>query len=40
MFLKDRDPDWANVFQDTNWVAKSAYLSDIFLLLNQLNLSL
>ena len=39
-FLLEKQPPLAAHFSDTEWVAKLAYLCDIFNLLNKLNLSL
>jgi len=38
--LKQKHSDLAEFFGDINWVSKLAYLSDIFLQINELNLSL
>jgi hypothetical protein len=39
-FLKDRKPLWAGMLSNKDWLAKLAYLSDIFTKLNELNLSM
>ena len=39
-FLSEKKPQLASHFSDMDWVAKLAYLCDIFNLLNELNLSL
>ncbi|XP_036917373.1 zinc finger MYM-type protein 6 isoform X4 [Sturnira hondurensis] len=40
IFLNQKHSDLANYFLDDEWVARLAYLSDIFSLINELNLSL
>ncbi|XP_060061828.1 zinc finger MYM-type protein 6 isoform X3 [Erinaceus europaeus] len=40
IFLNQKHSDLAKYFRDEEWVAKLAYLSDIFSLINELNLSL
>ncbi|XP_037683700.1 zinc finger MYM-type protein 6 isoform X2 [Choloepus didactylus] len=40
IFLNQKHSDLAKYFHDEEWVAKLAYLSDIFSLINELNLSL
>ncbi|XP_017830029.1 zinc finger MYM-type protein 6 isoform X2 [Callithrix jacchus] len=40
IFLSQKHSDLAKYFHDEEWVAKLAYLSDIFSLINELNLSL
>ncbi|XP_004372019.1 zinc finger MYM-type protein 6 [Trichechus manatus latirostris] len=40
MFLTQKHSDLAKCFRDEEWVAKLAYLSDIFSLINELNSSL
>ncbi|XP_019692190.1 zinc finger MYM-type protein 6 isoform X5 [Felis catus] len=40
IFLNQKHSDLAKYFLDEEWVAKLAYLSDIFSLINELNLSL
>nr|XP_008531667.1 PREDICTED: zinc finger MYM-type protein 6 isoform X2 [Equus przewalskii]XP_023489503.1 zinc finger MYM-type protein 6 isoform X2 [Equus caballus] len=40
IFLNQKHSDLARYFLDEEWVAKLAYLSDIFSLINELNLSL
>ncbi|XP_037005248.2 zinc finger MYM-type protein 6 isoform X4 [Artibeus jamaicensis] len=40
IFLNQKHSDLANYFLDEEWVARLAYLSDIFSLINELNLSL
>ncbi|XP_008052733.1 zinc finger MYM-type protein 6 [Carlito syrichta] len=40
IFLNQKHSDLAKYFHDEEWVAKLAYLSDIFSLVNELNLSL
>ncbi|XP_006886492.1 PREDICTED: zinc finger MYM-type protein 6 [Elephantulus edwardii] len=40
MFLSQKHSDLAKCFHDEEWVAKLAYLSDIFSLINELNSSL
>ncbi|KAF6346063.1 hypothetical protein mRhiFer1_018693 [Rhinolophus ferrumequinum] len=40
IFLNQKHSDLAKYFVDEEWVAKLAYLSDIFSLINELNLSL
>lgn len=40
IFLNQKHSDMAKYFVDEEWVAKLAYLSDIFSLINELNLSL
>ncbi|GLV36007.1 hypothetical protein CBL_21388 [Carabus blaptoides fortunei] len=39
-FLCQKNSELSNFFRDNNWVAKLSYLSDIFSLINELNLSL
>lgn len=39
-FLSDNASPLATLFKDNNWIAKLAYLADIFTKLNELNLSL
>ena len=39
-FLIDKKSDLSNFFQDKKWVARLAYLSDIFSYINELNLKL
>lgn len=40
VFLTEKQSQWANIFEDDIWVTKLAYLSDIFGILNELNLKL
>ncbi|XP_045046745.2 zinc finger MYM-type protein 6 isoform X2 [Desmodus rotundus] len=40
IFLNEKHSDLAHYFLDEEWVARLAYLSDIFSLINELNLSL
>ena len=40
LFLIDKKSDLSHYFQDKKWVARLAYLSDIFSYINQLNLKL
>ncbi|XP_012385999.1 zinc finger MYM-type protein 6 isoform X2 [Dasypus novemcinctus] len=40
IFLNQKHSDLAKYFHDEEWVAKLAYISDIFSLINELNLSL
>jgi len=40
LFLIDKKSDLSHYFQDKNWVARLAYLSDIFSYINALNLKL
>jgi len=40
LFLIDKKSDLSNYFQDKKWVARLAYLSDIFSYINELNLKL
>jgi len=40
LFLIDKECDLSHYFQDKNWVASLAYLSDIFSYINELNLKL
>jgi hypothetical protein len=39
-FLQGKKPNWAQLFLDINWVAKLAYLADIFSIFNDLNASM
>jgi len=40
LFLIDKKSDLSHYFQDKKWVARLAYLSDIFSYINKLNLKL
>lgn len=40
VFMQHRKPDWSQMCHDANWVAKLAYLSDIFSVFNELNSSM
>ena len=40
LFLIDRKSDLFHCFQENNWVARLAYLSDIFSYINELNLQI
>jgi len=40
LFLIDKKSDLSHYFQDKKWVARLAYLSDIFSYINELNLKL
>ena len=40
MFLHDKKPEWAQLFRDEHWLAMLAYLSDIFVIFNDLNTSM
>jgi hypothetical protein len=39
-FLQDKKPDWSELFRNVDWLAKLAYLADIFAILNELNTSM
>ena len=40
LFIIDKKSDLSHYFQDKKWVARLAYLSDILLYINELNLKL
>ncbi|XP_047591129.1 SCAN domain-containing protein 3 isoform X1 [Lutra lutra] len=40
VFLQSRKPVWSQLFRDVNWTAGLAYLSDIFSIFNDLNVSM
>ena len=40
MLLRDKNPEWAQLFRDENWLAMLAYLTDIFAICNVLNTSM
>ena len=40
MFLHDKKPEWAQLFQDEHWLDMLAYLTDIFAIFNDLNTSM
>ncbi len=39
-FLHEKKPNWTQLFQNANWLAKLAYLADIFTIFNELNTSM
>ncbi|CAM4433648.1 unnamed protein product [Lepidochelys kempii] len=39
-FLQDKKPNWSPLFRDVDWIAKLAYLADIFAVFNDLNTSM
>ena len=40
MFFHDKKSEWAQLFRDEHWLAMLAYLSDIFVIFNDLNTSM
>ena len=40
VFLEDKKPNWSQLFRDVDWLAKLAYLADIFGIFNVLNISM
>jgi hypothetical protein len=39
-FLQDKKPNWSQLFRDVDWIAKLAYLADIFAIFNDFNTSM
>ncbi|KAF2355499.1 HAT C-terminal dimerization domain [Trinorchestia longiramus] len=40
VFLEDKNPNWSQLFRDVDWLAKLAYLADIFAIFNVLYISM
>ena len=39
-FCMTKKPEWAKLFRDEHWIAMLAYLTNIFVIFNDLNLSM
>lgn len=40
VFAKQKKPNWSQLLRNVDWIAKLAYLADIFGILNELNISM